>query len=79
MSTKSADRQSSGMLRSADLYLSTDISGQPISPTFKGQTVQKDFFFLFGLFDPYSWDVTQRTVVISYDVSGQPMVRTFLK
>jgi hypothetical protein len=31
--------RSSGMLRIVGTYLVTDVSGQPIAPTFKGQAV----------------------------------------
>jgi hypothetical protein len=34
------DLRSSGMLRSIDWYLVTDVSGQPIGPIFRGQAVQ---------------------------------------
>jgi hypothetical protein len=34
--------RSSVTLRSVDLYLVTDVSGQPIGPIFKGQTVQEE-------------------------------------
>jgi hypothetical protein len=34
------DLHSSGMLRRANLYFVTDVSGQPIFPTFKSQAIQ---------------------------------------
>jgi len=40
------------MLCSANLYLATDISGQPSGPTFRGQAVQEEL----GLLDPWRWD-----------------------
>jgi len=67
ISTKRADFQSSGMLRSADLYLFTDISVQPTSPIFNGQTVQK---FLFSFWT--AWPLKMgcyATYNGSYDVS----------
>jgi hypothetical protein len=36
------DLRSSGMLRSTDWYLVTDVSGQPIGAIFKGQEVQDE-------------------------------------
>ena len=37
---------SSGMLRSVDGQLVTDVSGQPIGPIFKGQAAQQEFLEL---------------------------------
>jgi hypothetical protein len=39
------------MLRSVDLYLVTDVSGQPIGFILNGQTGQEECILL-GLFDP---------------------------
>jgi hypothetical protein len=37
------DLRSSGILRSVEWYICTDVSGQLIGPTFKDQEVQEDF------------------------------------
>jgi hypothetical protein len=52
---------SSGMLRSVDGQLVTDVSGQPIGPIFKGQAAQQEFL---ELFDPWRWD---RQTVDNFD------------
>jgi hypothetical protein len=36
------DLRSSGVLRSVDWQVVTDVSGQPLGPTCKGQAVQQD-------------------------------------
>ena len=36
-------RRSSGILGSVDLWLDTDVSGQPGGPIFKGQAAQEEF------------------------------------
>jgi hypothetical protein len=41
LETRELDFRSSAILRSEDWKLFTDVSGQPISPIFKGQAAQK--------------------------------------
>jgi hypothetical protein len=47
--------RSSGILRGVGWYLTTDVSGQHMSPVAKGQAVQEEEIVL-GFLDPWRWD-----------------------